>query len=202
VRLTPDQLLTRPRFLATLDYTAVENPDFRAELSGPVERQGTGHGIVVWFDAELADGITFSNAPGAPEAIYGSMLFPWTNPVPLYAGQTVCVKLEAKLLEKDYLWRWTTQIDPVNGTGVAIRFEQSEFGGAVLSQARLHRTASNWVPHLSEEGRIRFRALELMDGAATLQQISTRLALEFPQRFARWEKALAYVGTLSQDCGQ
>jgi hypothetical protein len=42
----------------------------------------------------------------------------------------------------------------------------------------------------------------MIDGTATLQQIATRLALEFPQRFARWEQALGYVGTLSQEWGQ
>ena len=199
---TREQLLTKPQILATLDYMAVENPDFRGELSCRTEREGTGHGIVAWFDAELADGITFSNAPGAPEVIYGSLLFPWTNPVPLRANQAVCVKLAAKLMEEDCLWRWSSQIEAVNGTGAGIRFEQSEFGGAVFSPARLQKSASNWVPQLSEEGRIRVRALELMDGAATLRQICTRLAVEFPQRFACWEKALAYVGTLSQECGQ
>ena len=199
---TRDQLLTKPQILATLDYMAVENSDFRGELSCRTEREGTGHGIVAWFDAELADGITFSNAPGAPEVIYGSLLFPWTNPVPLRANQAVCVKLAAKLMEEDCLWRWGSQIDAVNGTGTAIRFEQSEFGGAVFSPAKLQKSASNWVPQLSEEGRIRVRALELMDGAATLRQICIRLSAEFPQRFACWEKALAYVGTLSQECGQ
>jgi len=199
---TPGQLLTKPQILASLDYMAVENPDFRAELSGPAEREGTGHGIVVWFDAELADGIGFSNAPGAPEVIYGSMLFPWANPVPLRAGQIVCVKLEAKRMEKDYLWRWSSQIEPVNGAGAAIRFEQSEFGGAVFSPPKLYQTASNWVPRLSEEGLIRFRTLELMDGAATLQEISARLALEFPQHFAGGREALAYARTVSQEFGK
>lgn len=202
VRLAPEQLMTKPRIMATLDYMAIENPDFRAALSSPVEREGTGHGIVVWFDAELADGVTFSNAPGAPEAIYGSMLFPWTNPVPLRPGQIVGVKLEAKLMERDYLWRWSSQIDPVNGTGAAICFDQSEFGGAVFSPPKLHQTASNWAPRLSEEGRIRLRTLELMNGSATLQEISARLELEFPQHFDGGEKALAYVRTVSQEFGQ
>ena len=68
----------------------------RPKRGGKVERAETCHGIVVWFDAELAEGIGFSNAPGAPETIYGSFFFPWTQPVLLKQGQTVCVNLAAE----------------------------------------------------------------------------------------------------------
>jgi hypothetical protein len=42
-------------------------------------RTGTGHGIVVWFEADLVEGVGFSNSPGAPETIYGSLFFPGAN---------------------------------------------------------------------------------------------------------------------------
>ena len=34
---------------------------------------GTGHGIVVRFDADLVEGVGFSTAPGAPETVYGCL---------------------------------------------------------------------------------------------------------------------------------
>src|SRR6266481_10213733 len=77
IRVNPDQLLTAHQLWATLEYGSVENGDVRGNLSWRVKRAGAGHGILVWFDAELADGIGFSNAPSAPEAIYGSLFFPW-----------------------------------------------------------------------------------------------------------------------------
>ena len=107
---------------------------------------GTGHGFVVWFDAELAEGIGFSNAPGAPETIYGSFFFPWTRPVPLEQGQTVCINLAAKLVENDYLWRWTTRIEPLSGSNTfPAHFDQSQFAGAVLSAAQLRRIAADYL---------------------------------------------------------
>jgi protein arginine N-methyltransferase 1 len=33
------------------------------ELTWTAERPVTAHGLVVWFDTELAEGIGFSNAP-------------------------------------------------------------------------------------------------------------------------------------------
>ena len=82
-RVKPNQLLTEPQLWTTLDYTSIENPDVRANLDWRIERAGTGHGILVWFDADLAEGTGFSNAPSAPESIYGALFFPWTQPVPL-----------------------------------------------------------------------------------------------------------------------
>jgi protein arginine N-methyltransferase 1 len=200
IRVKSDQLLSTHLLWATLDYGSVENHDVLGNLSWKVERAGTGHGILVWFDAELADGIGFSNAPGAPEAVYGSLFFPWTYSVSLVSGQTVSVDLEAKLLETDYVWRWSTRIEPLEQSSAAfIHFDQSHLTGAVLSPARLHRKAADYVPHLSEEGRLYRRTLELMDGRASLDEIAHRLATEFPKRFPRWEQALSYAGGISQE---
>src|SRR5438132_7913164 len=119
VRVSPGQLLTGHRLWTTLDYAGVEHPDVQGNLEWTVERAGTGHGLVVWFDADLAEGVGFSNDPGAPETIYGSFFFPWTQPVPLTQGQTVCVNLAAKLVENEYLWRWTTRIEPPSGSSTS-----------------------------------------------------------------------------------
>ena len=196
-RFTPEQLLTSPRLWATLDYATVENPDARGALDFSIQRAGTGHGIVAWFETCLADGIGFSNAPGMPEAVYGSLFFPWTEPVPLSEGQNLRVDLQATLLESDYFWRWNTQFDSPNGSGPHLRFEQSQLSGAVLSLAKLRQSASDHVPQLSEEGALHRRALELMDGRNSLEAIARQLAAEFPQRFARWQQALTYAAKRS-----
>jgi hypothetical protein len=109
------------------------------------------------------------------------------------------VDLEATLLENDYIWRWNTRIDSPNESGSALRFEQSQLSGAVLSLAKLRQSASDYVPQLSEDGRLHRRALDLMDGKNSLEEIARQLAAEFPQRFARWQQALSYAAKLSQD---
>ncbi|PYU50584.1 MAG: hypothetical protein DMG48_13170 [Acidobacteria bacterium] len=200
IRVSPNQLLTGHRLWTTFDYARVENPDVRGNLEWVVERAGTGHGILVWFDADLAEDVGFSNAPGAPETVYGSLFLPWTQAAALAQGQTVCVSLAAKLVESDYVWRWTTCIKPLEGSGASlIQFEQSQLAGAVLSTTQLHRKAADYIPHLSEEGLLRRRTLELIDGRASLEEIARRLAMEFPQRFPTWQQALSYAGTFSQE---
>jgi len=200
VRVSPAQLLTGHKLWATLDYASIQNPDVRGNLEWTVDRTGTGHGIVVLFNADLAENIGFSNAPCAPETIYGSFFFPWTQPMPLRQGKTVCVDLAAKLVENDYLWRWTTRIKPLLGSSTSpVHFDQSQFAGAVLSAAQLHRIAADYIPRLSDEGVLRRRTFELMDGRASLEEIAHKLVAEFPHRFSSWQQALSYAGLLSQE---
>jgi type I protein arginine methyltransferase len=199
-RMTPQQLLSARKLWATLDYTTIENPDVRGTLEWKAERSGMGHGLLVWFDTELADDVTLSNDPASPEAIWGAAFFPWSEPVPLATGQGICVDLQAKLLDMDYSWHWTTQIASAEKPGeIAVRFEQSQFQGSVLSLGMLRKVASDYIPQLSEKGVIRRRALDLMDGKTTLEEIARRLTVEFPEHFTRWQQALTFAGAISKD---
>jgi protein arginine N-methyltransferase 1 len=192
--------LTSPELWVALDYTRIENPDVEGELTWTVKQDGTGHGIAIWFDAELVDGVGFSNCPGQPMGVYGSLFLPWEEPMHLVAGQTVHVHVQAKSMEEDYFWRWTSRIESAGQAGeIAAEFDQSVLQGAVLSPAKLLKRSSKYIPQLSEEGHMRRRALELMDGRAELEEIARRLTAEFPGRFARWEQALTFAGAISNE---
>jgi type I protein arginine methyltransferase len=198
-RVTPEQLLATPNVWATLDYTQIENPDVKGGLACSVKRNGTGHGIVIWFDAELADDVTFSSGPESPDTVYTSMFLPWQEPVPLVAGQSVCMDLQAKLVEMDYVWRWVTKVESFGHPGkFSHQFDQFELKGAMLSPSHLRKSTSNFIPQLSEEGLIRRRVLELMDGKVSLEHIAKQLVAEFPQRFNQWQKALLFTGSISK----
>lgn len=200
VRVVPDQLLTTPNLWATLDYTRIENPDVGGELTWTIKRDGTGHGVVIWFEAELADNVTFSSGPDSPETVYSSMFLPWQEPISLVAGQTVCMNLQSKYLEMEYAWRWITKVESIDDPGkVSVQFDQFELKGALLSRSQLGKSTSNYTPQLSEEGLVRRRALELMDGKTTLEQIAIQLVAEFPERFSRWQNALSFTGEISKE---
>lgn len=54
-------------------------------------RAGTAHGICVWFDTTLVEGVQFSNPPSAPALVYGHAFFPGPEPVALEDGDTIAI---------------------------------------------------------------------------------------------------------------
>src|ERR1044071_2169860 len=133
-RIKPAQLLTDPVCWATLDYHEVNSPDVSAEISWQAARKGTAHGVAVWFDSELAEGIRFSNHPAAPEMIYGIGFFPFSRPAELMEGEHITVLLAADLVDDGYVWRWDTEVP-----GKA-SFKQSTFFGVPLSTSQLRNS--------------------------------------------------------------
>jgi hypothetical protein len=59
--------------------------------------------------------------------------------------------------------------------------------------------AADHIPQLFEEGLLRHRTFELMDGRASLEEIARRLVEEFPKRFSSWQEALSCAGVVSQE---
>lgn len=186
-----DQLLSRPEFVARIDYHTVHDTDMEAEVALTVERAGRGYGINMWFDATVADGIQFSNGPGAPEHIYGSAFFPWTRPVDLEPGDRVEVALRADLVCDDYTWSWNTTITaPQRSATEKAAFRQSTFFGVPLSPDSLKRSATDNIPSLNEDGRIHRSILEAMSRETRLGDIANGLVKQFPARFATESSAL------------
>lgn len=198
-RVQPEQLLCEPQCWATLDYAVVENPNGEGAFTASVTRTGTAHGILVWFDTELAEGIGFSNAPHAPELIYGSALFPWLEPVPVEPGDVVTVVLRANLVGEDYIWRWHSRV-LAGGSESAVKaeFQQSTFLGVPVVPSQLRKRAANYVPALNEDGEIDQFILSLMGTGLSVSDIVARVLERFPQRFARPREALNRVCDLSQ----
>jgi type I protein arginine methyltransferase len=193
-----EQIAAGPECCGTLDYSAVDQPDFTAVVHLRAAKAATAHGLCVWFDATLAEGVHFSNAPGKPSLIYGSAFFPWPRPVDLAADDAVTLKLSAHLVGEDYVWSWDTRIaDRAGAERVKADFRQSEFFGAPLSPAKLRKRAASHVPELNEEGRIDRLILALMNDGKSLGDIARELSAQFPERFARWQDALTRVGELS-----
>ena len=195
-RLATDALLAEPGTWAVLDYRTVTDPDARGTLEWRVARAGTAHGLAVWFDAELADGIGYSTGPGAPETVYGTAFFPFPEPVAVSAGDRMVLELQARLVGDDYVWVWDTRIERAGFD--PLEFRQSTLRGQPLSPGRLRKRAHGFRPRLGEEGRIDGMILARMDGGASLEEIAREVQAAFPARFPRWEDALTRVGRLSE----
>jgi protein arginine N-methyltransferase 1 len=201
IAATASQLLAEPVHAGTFDYQTIESPDFSVEVDLLVLRDGIAHGLCVWFDATLAEGIGFSNAPGLPDAvrpIYRNAFFPFVSPVALSTNDTLKATLKADLIGGDYVWRWHTIVwgrgDPLR---IKANFHQSTLAGESLSTEKLRKRAAGHVPQLNEDGYIDETILQLMDEGLPLGEISRRIAASHAGRFRDWQQALARVGELS-----
>ncbi len=202
-RIKPEQLLTEPTLWHILDYSQVAISDIAAQICLSITCSGTAHGLAVWFDTELLEGVGFSNHPREPELIYGQGFFPFPQPVEIAAGDSVSIELRADLVLDDYIWSWRTVVCGHGETeSVKAEFKQSTFLGALLSAAQLRKQAASFVPELNEEGKRHALALSLMKGKISLQKIAEQLWERFPQTYADLKDALSDVSELSRKYSQ
>jgi len=197
-RVSPEQLLVDPQCWATLDYSSLESPHLSAHLRWIAKRDGTAHGIVLWFDTILVPGVEFSNSPAAPELVYGRALLPLEQPVSLMEGDGVSLTLHANFVKSDYLWRWNTCVtDGASPAKVKAEFVQSSFYAAPLSPAQLRKQSADHVPALLPEAEVDYFVLTQFRAGKPLGQIARCLVETFPGQFASEVDALTHVAELS-----
>jgi protein arginine N-methyltransferase 1 len=132
--------LAAPIDLAVIDYRTVSTPSVAARATQVVPA-GTAHGLALWFEAELGDGISYRTGPGSGDELYGVAFLPWPEPVTFTAATAVGIDLRADWIGGAYVWTWRTAIEAVDAQP---RFEQSTFRGGPISMERLpgHQTCA------------------------------------------------------------
>jgi protein arginine N-methyltransferase 1 len=192
-----EQLLTPAQNLGLLDYTMRAATRLTAELDLHVAREGTAHGVCLWFETNLFDDIGYSSGPEVAGTAHGQAFFPWLKPVVVVKGQSIQIRLHADPVGGDYIWRWETRI-PATANAGECNFQQSTFQGEQFSQQLLRRAASDYIPTLSEAGQADLWMLERMDGSASLQKIAQAASEKFPRLFSSWDQAFQRAAELSR----
>jgi type I protein arginine methyltransferase len=199
-RIAPGQLLAPSQEWVTLSYESLNHPGAHHEMSFAVERAGTIHGFVVWFDADLGGVASFSNAPGQPELIYGQGFFPLTEPVAVGLNDTVWLDLRADLVGEAYVWQWSTRIaECASPEQFKASYRQSTFSAEPIAASSLRKRAANFVPRRKPDATIDGMILSMMDGQTPSGDIARAVMASFPSRFRTWEAALARVGEVSRE---
>jgi protein arginine N-methyltransferase 1 len=197
VKLGAHALLSDPADLATIDYYEVSGPNLASTVELTVARVGCVHGLVVWFDAELAPGTGFSNAPGEPPQIYGQTFLPLEQAVAVAPGDRISVEFTANLVEGSYVWGWSGSIRRAGCKEVESSFRQSTFLGKVMSPKALKSRSNQFVPRQSERQAIDRLCLSLIDGQRSLGAIAAELHDKFPGWFDSANHALDHVANLT-----
>jgi protein arginine N-methyltransferase 1 len=201
-RFVPEQLLTEPQPWAIIDYLGIVNPSVEGTVASSAVRDGTGHGLAVWFDSILIDGVTVSNAPGCPPSTWGMAFFPWSQPIDLKKDDRVRVHLEARHLRSEYVWRWDSDVWSRDSSQTPkARLRQCTFHNEPDPGA-LKKLASEYVPSLSEDGEMERFILHAVDGNTSNEEVARRLMEEFPRRFDKRSAALWRVADVVNRLGR
>ncbi len=196
-RVEPEQLVSSAVQWAEIDYGTQTQDDVGGRLQLTARRTATVHGLLLWFDSELTDDVGLSNAPDQPELIYGSAFFPLAHPLDLAAGDEVEAQVDATLVGAEYVWTWATRHLGTSGEDRA-SFRQSTFYSVILVPDRLARQSADFQPRLTSDGEVDRHILQLMDGQASVAEISQSVLQAFPQRFEGLTAALQRVADLSR----
>lgn len=195
VYLAQEALLCDPQLFATIDYRTVEDANLRGALAFPTRRAGLAHGILMWFETELVPGVGYTNAPGAPELVYGQAFFPLERPVMLAEGTTASAEMSAHLVDGQYVWAWNFRGTAADGR--AHSFRQSSFKASILAEDILAPRAASFRPPRRIEQEVDARCLTLFDGETDLATVAHRLREEFPAVFVDDRSTLDHVAGLS-----
>jgi protein arginine N-methyltransferase 1 len=196
VNLEPADLLSDAAVLAVLDYNRITSQDLVADFDLVAKQDGVAYGLLLWFDAELAEGIGFSNAPGEPKQIYGQTFFPFERPVDLRTGDSVTGEIGARVIDGTYVWTWWSAYQSA-GSNEHLEYRQSSFLADVLARDKLRTRANNFVPPRRASHQIDRFCLSLFDGKRSLEEIARSVMESFPEAFPNPQTALDHVTRLA-----
>ena len=200
------ELLMKPQIWTVLDYATITSPHVSSrKIIQRATRDGRAHGLLLWFDSEMADGIHMYNGPLAAKVaqIYGCAFFPLLEAVTIAKGDLITLDICAELSGGRYHWQWHTRIHAAdNPQVVKADFEQATRQDGRMESAVLHQTVQNSRPARNEAGEIDPFILGKMDGELTITQIAGQAYEKYPVRFRTEREALFYVRDLAQKYSQ
>jgi protein arginine N-methyltransferase 1 len=179
--LAPGQPLATSHFLES----ALEG-----EAAFDVARAGRFDGMLGWFSAELAPGVTMTNGPGDPRRINRRQVYFPVDPLDVDVGDTVTSRM--KILPRSMIVEWYTTVRGRHGRDRASG-RHSTFGGLLVSAEDLRRTANEARPRLSRVGAARLDVLSRCTGQQTIREIEHAVAAGFPELFDNADEAARFV---------
>lgn len=195
-RFEPRDLIASAAVWAELDYRTLRDPSASGAARLVAQRDGMAHGLAVWFESELTDGVRLSNRPGDPPLIYGHGFFPWPSAVEVSAGDTIDVGVRATFSGLAYIFNWDSVIADAGSGAARAHFSQSTFDSAPLALATVHGRAAEAVVTPGPHGETERFVLNAFDGATPQGEIADALMRRFPGRFASHADALARVAAI------
>ena len=185
-RLEPT-LLAAPAALLELDFTTATSAACDCEVQVTIERDGTCHGWLGWFQMRL--GSEWLSTSGDPEATHWSPVFmPLERPLQVSAGEQLGFALKRPEFGE---WTWTTR----QGDN---QQRQSTFLSQPLSPERIRKASENYTPGLNSRGQAAKWLLGQMAGNVSVSKLAAQAQARFPEVFDSPASARELVRSLAE----
>lgn len=131
--LRPQELLAEPQPIRHIDLATERDFDLQTRRTFTVAREGTLHGVAVWFEMQLAPGVRLSNAPGQPPTIWGQGILPAEYPLAVAPGDLIDVTVDTvRSAAYGTFWNWSLRLVPRSNPTRPWICRQSTFRGSPL----------------------------------------------------------------------
>ncbi len=188
--LNPSQCLAEGTPLLSMRFGDPASESCRGTATFTVTRAGLLSGLGGWFVADMAEGVTMTNAPGAPDQIGRRQAFlPLDHPVAVEPGDTVACTVLVRPVDSIVAWQLTVR----RGDQVLRRSRQSTLAGMLILPEMLEQTNPQRRPRLSPWADARATILQLCDGMHTLAEIEQETAVRHPDLFVSPDAAAIFV---------
>lgn len=191
------KLLSNAQCLGEIDYANIGSPNLEGECDWLITNDGIVHGLSLWFDSDIGPHASYSNAPHLPGLVYGNAFFPLETPIRVKTGERIVFKFSAKLIGEEYVYTWTSEHFDKDGKTLA-RYRQSTFNSRPISPKKLEFALPDFIPSISDDGRLTLQVLLAASGNASVGEIADRLMSELPTHFTAREQAFAAVQKILQ----
>lgn len=191
--LKPRALVSAAERLAVLDYRTITEPNVDSSVTMVAGRAGRVDGILVWFEAEIAEGLGYSNAPGQPPLVYGQMFLPLEGSPRLAEGARIDLRFRGTLVDGEYIWSWDWQAFDRAGQPRGPVVRQSSFLAQVQSPKALATVSNQHTPVLNVAMLLDRDCLSLVGEGRTLDAIAKTLQKRHSEHLPTYKAALDHV---------
>ena len=197
VRGDVERLLSDPVPWIDIDYARVTSESVGDTIEFTCSEAGVAHGIMLWFESTLVEGVTFSS-PGQG-SVYGRALLSWPEPVDCERGTRIAVSIRSDVVGGERLWTWKSEVDAPGGRR---RFNQSTLSGPGFSPARLRRRAAAFAPSWTIDAEMTSVVLDGIRDGLTLGAIAGHLRDRFGEALPDDAAALEFAADVAERCGR
>ncbi|HSG81650.1 MAG TPA: methyltransferase domain-containing protein [Gemmatimonadota bacterium] len=184
----PQVLLADAELVGRVNPLALDAFSLEAAVRWEAARAGELHGLGLWVELDLAEGVRFSNAPSGRSSGWDQRFLPLAQPVAVQAGEVIEAQVRTLGPSKQgpTWWSWRVR-------AAGEEQEMDTFRGLPLSLDQVRRASLDHRPALGARGRLRRAALELMDGQHTVGEIARALRERFPEQLSNDAEAYRVV---------